>query len=218
METIGNDRLKLSVKGRKALHNICVEKYKEEHANSTPSKTNLRLWILEEYHKLGYKNGSLSDSSLKKLLNHIEMEGNLERVIGDRRIRINQPYSSNIDDLARAIGYRGASELKRQINKDLKSELHKINLIQDRLLKDHYIEIHFTNNEILLLAYEAKNRYKIIESDIEKFCPNYIVITDKIRVNETFQVDQLLNEEDDPIENHLSFKQIIEMIKLIPPQ
>jgi hypothetical protein len=44
------------------------------------------------------------------------------------------------------------------------------------------------------------------------------VTPDKIRVNETFQVDQLLNEEDDPIENHLSFKQIIEMIKLIPPQ
>jgi hypothetical protein len=218
METIGNDRLRLSVKGRKALHNICVEKYKEEHANSTPSKTNLRLWILEEYHKLGHTNGSLSDSSLKKLLNHIEMEGNLERVIDGRRIRINQPYSSNIDDLARAIGYRGASELRRQINKDLKFELRKVDLPQDSLLKDHYIEIHFTNNEILLLAYEERNRYKIIESNIENLYPNYIVTPDKIKVNETFQVDQLLNEEDDPIENHLSFKQIIEMIKLIPPK
>ena len=104
-----------------------------------------------------------------------------------------------------------------KINKDLKSELRKINPIQDSLLKDHYIEIHFTNNEILLLAYEERNRYKIIKSDIEKLCPNYIVIANKIKVNETFQVNQLLNEDDDPIENHLSFKQIIE-IKLIPPK
>ena len=222
MKPISNDRLWLSVEGRKELHNICMEKFKEKHNNITTNKSGLRTWILEEHKNLTIKDGSLSDSSLKKLLSHINMEGELKETINGEIIYKNQPYTSNLEDLARSIGYHNHRELKTQINNNLKirtnnnlrGELYRVPNPQNNLLKNHNIEIHFKENQKIVVVHEDSIRYKIKESNIEFLPKDSIIISDTLKINEPFKVSQLLDADDNTKEKDLYFDEIIE-IKLL---